>query len=106
MSNNRYDPADSFSGRFKVETRYGDETIDHQEFAAREYQKKKEGVYMSPPNSGLPTVQRGERKVIKPPKPAKAPVIKPNPKTKTNTDDAALKAANDKDIKNRNLKNK
>lgn len=98
----QYDEDANFNGRFVVETRYGDETIDHQEFAAREYQKKKEGVYMSPPNSGLPTVQRGERKVIKPPKPAKAPVIKP--RKENNTDDAAIEAANKKDLRSRNIK--
>lgn len=97
----QYDEDANFNGRFKVETVYGNEIIDHEEFAQREYAKKKEGVYMPPPNSGLPTVNRGERKTIKPPKP---PKIKPNPKTTTTDDDAALKKAAKQDLSNRGLK--
>lgn len=100
----RYDEDANFNNRFKVETNYGGEIIDHhKEFAQREYAQSVNKVYQPPEGAGLPTVKRGQRTTIKPPKPAKAPVIKP--KQKTNTDDeAALKAANTKDLKNRNLK--
>ena len=99
----QYDEDANFNNRFKVETNYGGEIIDHhEEFSKREYAQSQNKVYQPPEGAGLPTVKRGQRKTIKPAKPAKAPVIKPNPKTKTD-DDTALKEALKKDLTNRGL---
>ena len=76
--------------------------FDHQaEFAKREYAQSQNKVYVPPEGAGLPTVKRGERKTIKPPKPAKAPVIKPRTKNTTDDQDTALKKAAKKYLSNR-----
>ena len=100
----QYDEDANFNNRFKVETNYGGEIIDHhEEFSKREYAQSQNKVYQPPEGSGLPTVKRGQRTTVKPPKPAKPPVIKAKKKTTTDDQDAALKNAAKQDLSNRGL---
>ena len=90
----------NFNHRLKVQTNMGSEGIvDHREgFSQREYHRGTPGVYETPDGAALGDIQRGERSKVAPPKP------QPKRRKKTETDDAALEAANKKDLKSRNLK--
>ncbi len=75
--------------------------IDHREgFVQREYKRGTPGVYEPPEGSELGPINRGQRQKAEKPKPN--PVKRARRKTKT--DDAALDAANTKDLKTKNLK--
>ena len=99
----RYEDAPNFNHRFKVETNMNGEIVDHRDgWAQREYKRGTPGVYEPPEGSELGPIKRGER--MKPEKPKPNPVKRATRKTKTKTDDAALDAANTKDLKTKNLK--
>ena len=91
----------NFNYRFKVETNMGSEgVVDHREgFAQHEYQRSCNGVYQTPEGSQLTDIKRGERSKVKQDKP------QPKRQSKKTSNDAALKAANTKDLKKRNLRN-
>ena len=100
MAKQQYEPYENFHTRLKVETTYPEGKKDHREgFQQAEYFKNCQREPRNTERTGFPEMQN----VVRPPKPAKPPVIKPNPKTQTNTDDAALKKAAKKDLTNRGL---
>ena len=90
---------DNFTSRLKVETNIDGVIKDHRDgFSQREYFRTETKVYETPEGAALGDIQRGERSKVTPPKP------QPKRRKKKTDTDAALEAANKKDLKSRNLK--
>ena len=90
----------NFNHKLKVETNMGKEgVVDHREgWQQKEYHRFNGGVYETPEGATPGPVKRGER--TKAAKPQPQPKKRAKPKQ---ANDAALKAAVEKDIKSRNL---
>ena len=88
---NPYDETDNFTSRLKVETTFAPgEVRDHRDgFTQQEYRRNMQETPLNEPAKGFPPMKN---------------VVRPKKKTAKNQSDAALEAANQKDLQNRNLK--
>ena len=94
MSN--YEPVDNFTSRLRVDTTYPDKVVDHRgkEFRDREYQRNSQSTPPKPKGQQMESVTEVPAR-----KRARAKA-----KDAKQTDDAALKEAATKDLKQRNIK--